>query len=104
MTLLKKFLFSRDSKKRLAARHGPSVWLLEGPTPILNISKTEIASWLKLTFYKVKLYKRKCSIYVSAHSVKLNEQKKLIVAIKFRRQPVQFDKKNQNVVAETLHK
>ncbi len=27
--------------KRCAARQGPSVWLLDGPTPILNISKTD---------------------------------------------------------------
>ena len=35
------------SIKRCAARQGPSVWELDGPTPILNISNTEMASWLK---------------------------------------------------------
>jgi hypothetical protein len=39
--------------KRSAAFHGPSVWLLEGPTPILNISKTEMGSYGKaIGFYK----------------------------------------------------
>ena len=30
--------------KRCAARQGPRVWELDGPTPILNMSKTEMDS------------------------------------------------------------
>jgi hypothetical protein len=36
--------------QRSAARQGPSVWLLDGPTPILNMSKTEMVSLAKLFF------------------------------------------------------
>ena len=45
-TCCKIFFSSSDCKKSIAAFHGPSVWLLLGPTPILNISNMEMASWL----------------------------------------------------------
>src|SRR5690625_6449898 len=32
-------LSSISSNHQIAARHGPNVWELEGPTPIFNISK-----------------------------------------------------------------
>jgi len=34
-------------KKRCAARHGPRVWELDGPTPILKISNTDMGSYDK---------------------------------------------------------
>src|SRR5262245_18593230 len=36
---------------RWAARHGPSVWELDGPTPILRMSNTDIASCDKVAPY-----------------------------------------------------
>src|SRR5690606_19429087 len=47
--------FASLAVNNCAARHGPSVWELEGPTPILNISNTEMASCGKgIRFYKDK--------------------------------------------------
>src|SRR5690606_35143427 len=55
------FLISR--KKLSAARHGPSVCELDGPTPIFNISNTEmypIPFYLKYTVrrYRINLDKQ----------------------------------------------
>ena len=44
LTVAKGYCLLKLSKQRRAARQGPSVCELEGPTPILNISNTEIAS------------------------------------------------------------
>ncbi len=44
VTSYNNFFSERVCTKRCAARHGPNVCELEGPTPILKISNAEIAS------------------------------------------------------------
>jgi len=51
LTSFNTFFSIKDAVNLCAARHGPSVWLLDGPTPILNISKTEMASWLNVFLF-----------------------------------------------------
>jgi len=40
-------IFFKSEMNRRAARHGPSVCELLGPTPILKMSNTEMLSWAK---------------------------------------------------------
>lgn len=44
------FSFLSSDKKRSAALHGPKVCELDGPTPIFNMSKTEIHSSIESSF------------------------------------------------------
>lgn len=54
-TCCSKFRSTRVWTNRCAARHGPSVCELEGPTPIFKMSKTEIASCDNLLNVKVEI-------------------------------------------------
>src|SRR5690554_1165578 len=53
--LSKMFRSFNSAIKRSAALHGPNVCELDGPTPIFNISKTEMHSIMIQTFNKAKL-------------------------------------------------
>ncbi|MNY04067.1 hypothetical protein D3C86_1367190 [compost metagenome] len=74
MTLPKMFSSRSSFKKRSAPRQGPKVWELDGPTPILSISNTEIHSSIVITrqFYAniifLRLRKRckfiKCALFL----------------------------------------
>src|SRR5690606_26339926 len=63
-SILSKIFKSINSAiKRSAARHGPNVWELEGPTPIFNISKTEIHSIIYQKNNKTKIRKNKRNFF-----------------------------------------
>src|SRR5690606_40694854 len=61
--LSKIFKSFNSAIKRSAARQGPNVWELEGPTPIFNISKTEIHSIKIKQLVKAKLRKNKRNFF-----------------------------------------
>ena len=81
-------LTNKFSPNRCAARQGPSVCELDGPTPTLNISNTEIASCGKETFWpKLADYRLKLVLAYQGDAI-------LAFAIRSKKQPLKIQKGN----------